>query len=138
MTVGSLNLESGTGGVAAGIVKETPTGSPLWAAGITNVGAGYAYSINVAPGLAGGVYLLGNYINTNLLGTNVLADDGNGSIFLASFNAGGTNLWVKTFGGTNGNYVELNQLASDAAGNVTFAGQFGRRAADDWHQQLRG
>jgi hypothetical protein len=125
VTVGSLNLESGSGGVAAGIVKETPTGSPLWAAGITNVGAGYAYSINVAPGLAGGVYLLGNYINTNLLGTNVLADDGNGSIFLASFNAGGTNLWVKTFGGANGNYVELNQFASDAAGNVTFAGQFG-------------
>jgi hypothetical protein len=125
MTVGSLDLESGSGGVAAGIVKETPTGSPLWAAGITNEGAGYAYSVNVAPGLAGGVYLLGNYINTNQLGTNVLADDGNGSIFLASFNAGGTNLWVKTFGGTNGNYIELNQLAADAAGNVTFAGQFG-------------
>lgn len=125
MTVGSINLESGAGGDGAAIVKETPTGSPLWAAGITNEGAGYAYSLNVAPGLAGGAYLVGSYTDTNWLGTNVLADDGNGSIFLASFNAGGTNLWVKTFGNTNSSYINLNQLTADSAGNVTFAGQFG-------------
>jgi hypothetical protein len=83
MTIGSLNLESGSGGDAAAIVKQTSTGSPLWVATITNNGAGSAYALSVAPAPGGGVYLAGNYYGANWLGTNKLTDAGGGDLFLA-------------------------------------------------------
>ena len=48
-TVGSSNLNSGTGGDAAAIVKQSPTGAPLWAVGITNNGTGSSFALCVAP-----------------------------------------------------------------------------------------
>jgi hypothetical protein len=125
MTVGSQNLESGPGGDAAAIVKVTPTGSPLWAVGITNNGNASSYALSVAPAPGGGAYLSGNYTGNNWLGTNELVDNGNGNIFVASFSSSGSNLWVKTFGSTNGDFMELNLLAADPAGNVTLSALFG-------------
>jgi hypothetical protein len=125
MTVGAQNLESGPGGDAAAIVKVTPTGSPLWAVGITNKGNASSYALNVAPAPGGGAYLAGNYTGNNWLGTNELLDNGNGNIFVASFNSSGSNLWVKTFGSTNGDFMLLNELVADPAGNVTISGLFG-------------
>jgi hypothetical protein len=125
MTVGSVNWESGPGGDAAAIVKQSSTGAPLWAVGITNNGNANSYAVCVAPAPNGGVYLAGNYTGTNWLGTNALADNGNGNIFVAAFTAGGSNLWVKTFGGTNADFMLVNSLASDPAGNVTLSALLG-------------
>jgi hypothetical protein len=124
-TVGSSNLNSGTGGDAAAIVKQSPTGSPLWAVGITNNGSGSSYAQSVAPAPGGGVYLAGNYSGNNWLGTNQLTDTGGGDIFLCHFDANGSNIWVKTFGSPNGDFVLINSLASDPSGNVTLTGLFG-------------
>ncbi len=124
-TVGSATLDSGTGGDAAAIVKVTPTGSPLWAAGITNNGSGSSSSYSIAPGPGGGAYISGDFGGANWLGTNRLTDNGGGDIFVARFDANGSNLWVKTFGGTNTDFTLLNCLASDSAGNVTFSGLLG-------------
>ena len=124
MTNGMTNLDSGPGGGAA-IVKQSPTGAPLWAAAITNNGNGSAQAYCVAPAPGGGVYLSGDFSGTNWLGTNRLIDAGNGDIFLARFDANGSNLWVKTFGGTNTDFVVLNTLAADPSGNVTFAALLG-------------
>lgn len=125
MTNGITNFDSGTGGDAAAIVKQSSIGTPLWAAAITNNGSGSAQAYCVAPAPGGGVYLSGNYAGPNWLGTQPLADAGNGDIFIARFDAGGTNLWVKTFGGTNADFVVLNTLTADQAGNVTLSGLVG-------------
>jgi hypothetical protein len=122
---GSTYLNSGTGGDAAAIVKQSPTGAPLWAVGITNKGVGNSYGECVAPAPGGGVYLSGDYNGTNFLGTNQLTDPGNGAIFLARFDSTGSNLWVKTFGTTNGNFTLLNSLTADPSGNVTLSGLLG-------------
>ncbi|HEY1788983.1 MAG TPA: LamG-like jellyroll fold domain-containing protein [Verrucomicrobiae bacterium] len=121
MTVGTVNWESGPGGDAAAIVKQSPTGVPLWAVGITNTGNGSSYGLCVAPATNGGVYLAGNYNGTNWLGTNQLSGNiyGNGNVFVADFDANGSNLWVRTFGATNNCFMDINSLAADPAGNVT-------------------
>jgi hypothetical protein len=124
MTVGTQNLVSGSGGDAAAVVKQTAAGQPLWAAGITNNGAGSAYGEDVALAPAGGVYLSGNFTGTNWLGTNQLTDNGGGDIFVSRFDASGSNLWLRTFGSTNGDFTLINSLASDASGNVTLSGLF--------------
>jgi hypothetical protein len=123
-TVGALNLNS-SGTNAAAVVKQSPTGAALWAVAITNNGAGNssAYGVAAAPG--GGVYLAGDVLGTNWIGTNQLTDNGNGDIFLARFTADGSNLWVKTFGGASGDFMLINSLASDPSGNVTLSGLLG-------------
>jgi hypothetical protein len=123
-TFGTNNLNSGANEAAA-VVKQSLAGAPLWAAGITNNGAGNssAYSVAAAPG--GGVYVAGDYSGSNWLGTNKLTDLGNGDIFIARFDANGSNDWVKTFGGTNTDLVLMNSLASDPNGNVTLSGLLG-------------
>jgi hypothetical protein len=125
VTVGGVDWESGPGGDGAAIVKETPGGSPFWVVGITNEGNASSYALNVAAAPGGGAYLLGNYFGNNWLGTNELLDNGNGNMFLASFNANGSNLWVKTFGTTNVDFTQLNCLAADPAGNVTVSALLG-------------
>lgn len=124
----AINLNSGTGGDAAAIVKQAPNGAALWAVGITNNGSGTSYAECVAPNPDGGAYLAGNYSGDNWLGTNHLVDAGNGDMFVARFNANGSNLWVKTFGGTNSDFLIINSLASDPSGNVTFSGLVGAGA----------
>ena len=125
MTIGNQSLVSGSGGDAAAVVKQTATGLPLWGVGITNSGVGSSYGENVALAPGGGVYLSGNFSGTNWLGTNQLTDNGNGDIFLARFDAGGSNLWLKTVGTTNGDFMLINSMVSDSSGNVTLSGLFG-------------
>ncbi len=123
-TIGTNYLNSGTNNATA-IVKRSPTGAPLWAVGITNNGGGNASAFSVALAPGGGVYLAGDNSGNNWLGTNKLADAGNGDIFVARFDANGSNLWVKTFGGTNTDFTLINSLASDPNGNVTMSGLLG-------------
>ncbi len=121
----TVNLITGTNGDAAAIVKQTPTGPALWVVGITNNGTGSSYAECVAPHPDGGAYLGGNYNGNNWLGTNRLVDAGSGDMFVARFTPNGSNLWVKTFGGTNSDFLIINSLASDPSGNVTFSGLVG-------------
>jgi hypothetical protein len=125
LTNGTLNFDSGTGGDAAAVVKQSPTGAPLWAVAITNNGTGSAQAYCVATAPGGGVYVTGDFNGTNWLGTNRLTDAGGGDIFLVRFDANGSNLWVKTFGSTNLDFVVLNTLTADPAGNVTFSALLG-------------
>ncbi|HTR41830.1 MAG TPA: LamG domain-containing protein [Pseudomonadales bacterium] len=125
MAVGSLELNSGPNDAAA-IVKQAQDGTTLWAVGITNNGNGAgAYAECVAPAPGGGVYLAGNYHGDNWLNTNHLTDAGGGDMFVASFDGNGSNRWVKTFGGTNTDFLIINSLASDPSGNVAFCGLVG-------------
>ena len=123
-TVGSLNLNS-SGTNAAAVVKQSPAGAALWAVAITNTGAGNSSAFGVAAAPGGGVYLAGDVLGTNWIGTNQLTDHGNGDIFLARFDGNGSNLWVRNFGGTNTDFTIINSLAADPSGNVTVLGLLG-------------
>ena len=125
MTNGITNMDSGPGGDGAAVVKQSSTGVPLWAVAITNNGSGSARAYCVAPAPGGGVYMSGDYSGTNWLGANQFTDAGNGDIFIARFDANGSNLWLKTFGGTNTDFLVLNTLIADPAGDVTIAGLLG-------------
>ncbi len=125
MTFGSENLNSGPGGDAAAITKQGPTGTPLWAEAITNNGGGNSFADSVALAPGGGIYVSGDYNGANWLGATPLTDAGGGDIFLAYFLGNGTNVWVKTFGGTNEDFTLINCLAADTNGNVTLMGLLG-------------
>ncbi len=122
---GPATITPGSGGDAAAIFKQTPTGLAIWGAALTNNGSGHSVGLCVALDPSGGVYLLGNFTGTNWLGTNKVVDNGNGSIFVARFNASGSNLWIKAFGTTNGSFTGINGLVADPSGNVTATAVFG-------------
>ena len=122
--IGTNTVIAGGGGNAAAIVKQSSTGDMLWFAAITNGGNGHARAQSVASAPGDGVYVAGNFVGTNWLGTNTLVDAGSGSIFLACFDAGGSNVWVKTISGSGGMFTSINCLVSDPSGNITLSGVF--------------
>ena len=107
---------------AAVIVKQTAAKATLWVVTITNKGNGSAYAQDIAPAPGGGVYAAGSFSGTNWLGNTLLQDAGQGTVFLARFDAAGNLVWVQTINTTGGSYVPLNCLAADPAGNVTLGG----------------
>jgi RHS repeat-associated protein len=123
-TIGTNTVIAGSGEYAAAIVKQSPAGDTLWFGAITNGGNGHARAQTVASAPGDGVYVAGSFVGTNWLGTNALIDAGSGSIFLARFDASGSNVWLKGIGGTSGLFTVLNCLASDPAGNATLSGVF--------------
>jgi len=120
-TFGTNSLISINGNSGASILKQTAAGVPLWGRCVTNNGNGSSYSQCVVIAPSNGCYISGGIFGTNWLGTNLLVDTAGGSTFLARFDANGSNLWVRTISGTNGNFSEYHRLASDPAGNVTLS-----------------
>jgi hypothetical protein len=106
------------GNYAAVIVKQTAAKAALWVVSITNNGNGSAFAEEVAPAPGGGVYAAGRFSGTNWLGSALLQDSGQGTFFLARLDADGNLLWIRTVSNAD---PFLNDLAADAAGNVTLA-----------------
>ncbi len=123
VTFGSTNVDSGAGGDAAALVKQSTNGTALWIAAITNNGTGNAAAYCVAPNTDGGAFLAGDYSGSNFLGSTALPFANEG-MFLGRFSSGGSNVWLKTLGVTNGGFITQNCLASDPSGNVTLAALF--------------
>jgi hypothetical protein len=120
---GTNGVMSINGETAAFIVKQTAAKAGLWVAAVTNNGNGNAYANEIAPAPGGGVYAAGAFYGTNWLGANLLEDAGQGTIFLARFDANGNTVWIQTISATNGAGANLSSLVADPSGNVTFAGQ---------------
>ena len=126
----ATNYDSPNGTYSADIIKQTDTGSLLWAVAITNNGSGHSEAYGIAPAPGGGIYVAGNFNGTDWLGTNQIVDLSQGpynytnSVFLARFDANGNTLWVRTISGTNYGLTEFNELVADPAGNVTLSGLF--------------
>jgi hypothetical protein len=119
---GTIEIRNPNGGYAAVIVKQTAAGAGLWLAAVTNDGNGSAYAQDIALAPGGGVYAAGVFSGTNWLGNTLLQDSGQGTLFLARFDADGNTVWLQTVSATNGAFVPLNCLAADPSGNVTLAG----------------
>jgi len=101
---------------AAIIVKQTAAKATLWVASITNNGDGNAYAEDIAPAPGGGVYAAGSFSGTNWLGNTLLEDSGQGTYFLAKFDANGNTDWIQT---ASNSFPFLNDLVADPSGNVT-------------------
>jgi hypothetical protein len=107
---------------SAVIVKQTAAKATAWVVSITNNGNGNAYAEEIAPAPGGGVYAAGNFSGTNWLGKTLLEDSGEGTYFLAQFDANGNTVWIQT---VSNSFPFLNGLAADPAGNVTAVVQAG-------------
>lgn len=66
----------------------------------------YDYGYGIVNDPAGNVYVAGKYeMDANFSGTTLL-DRGNHDIYIAKYTAGGTLEWIKTAGGTLGDYAQ--------------------------------
>jgi hypothetical protein len=66
----------------------------------------YDYGYGVVTDPAGNIYVAGKYeMNANFSGT-ILPDQGNHDIYIAKYSAAGTLDWIKTAGGTLGDYAQ--------------------------------
>jgi hypothetical protein len=113
---GTNEIRNANGGCAAVIVKQTAAKTTLWVVAITNNGSAYAEEVAPAPG--GGVYAAGQFSGTNWLGATLLKDSGEGTFFLARFDANGNWVWIQTISNAG---PFLNDLVADPSGNVTLA-----------------
>ncbi|MBC8094713.1 MAG: hypothetical protein H7Y43_02765 [Akkermansiaceae bacterium] len=122
--IGTNTYVSLDGDYSSLIVKQTATGTPIWARSVTNNGQGSSYTRQIALAPNNGIYISGTIFGTNWLGTNALVDIGGASLYIARLDAAGTVLWIKTLGGTNTVFNGFQQMVSDPAGNVTLSALF--------------
>jgi hypothetical protein len=81
--------------------------------------------LGTASDNSGNLYVIGWYSSATItFGTITLTNPGigTGDVFLVKYDASGTALWAKTFGGTDGDIG--NGIATDAAGNVYITGWY--------------
>lgn len=120
-TIGAQTFISANAAYETELVKQTATGTLIWALAMTNNGNGNSNPEAVAPAPGDGIYVLGNFSGTNWFGTNKLVDVGGTSVYLARFDANGNTLWVRTITSTNYIFTGFNCVAADPAGNVTIS-----------------
>ncbi len=100
------------------LAKYNAAAEPLWSrslgAGNTDVG----YSLGIDP--SGNVFVTGFFVGTVNFGTKVCASAGGPDIFLAKYDANGSQLWAECFGGTGTDSGQ--SLVADAFGNVFVTG----------------
>lgn len=109
-------LGAADGGVDQGLVM----GSTLVAKRFG--GAGNESGQALATDAAGNVYLTGQMLSTLNLGGGLLEPVGSDDFFVAKYDANGTHLWSKRFGGPGSDFT--NAIALDKSGNVWVTGSF--------------
>jgi hypothetical protein len=125
---GSFNgtVDFGGGGLASTgqddvfLAKFDSGGIHQWSQGFGGTLGDFGNGVAVDP--TGGVFLIGTYIGTIDLGGGVLTGAGNTEIFLAKYQANGTHVWSRRFGGTSGD--QGLGVDTDSAGNVVVTGGF--------------
>ena len=118
---GSDTLICANDAFESAFLKQTVTGTAIWGRAITNNGNGSSFPQCLATAPGDGCYVLGACFGTNWLGTNMLVGPSGGCTYLARFDANGSNVWIRTIVGTNGNFPTYHSLVSDPAGNVTLS-----------------
>lgn len=92
----------------------------------TSFGNNYSETIKgVTTDAAGNVYVVGHYDSYLTIGATTLGTSSafsNQEVFIAKFTAAGVLSWVRSVGGATDDYG--NDIAVDAAGNVTVVGSF--------------
>lgn len=105
------------------LAKYSAAGQLLWVRGFG--GAGFDVVNAVAVDTNGNAYVVGNFEGTASFGSAVLNNTSASSfadVFVAKFDAGGTNVWARGLGVAASSDLG-NAVALDGAGNVLVAGQ---------------
>ncbi len=102
------------------IAKYNANGVHQWSKRVGGVSPEQSYGI--AVDLSGNVVVAGFFQGTANFGGADLVSAGANDIFVARYNASGTHLWSKRFGGTSNDLA--NGVATDNSGNVVVTGQF--------------
>jgi|GEM_PF-1407407 len=105
------------------LAKHNPAGALLWVRRMGGAGFDTVNAVAVDP--SGNCYLTGAFENVASFGTNALTNANASSFsdgFVAKFDAGGTNVWVRAVG-TRDLHDTGHAVALDGAGNVFVAGQ---------------
>ncbi|HBZ67706.1 MAG TPA: hypothetical protein DEO70_12795 [Bacteroidales bacterium] len=96
LTIGSTTLTS-SGANDIFLTKYSRYGEPVWAVQAGGTQDDQSYSIHINP--AGQTIIAGSFIGTAQFGLNSITSAGAGDIFVAAFNADGTNAWATRAGG---------------------------------------
>lgn len=111
--------------IVAGIttVSQSQTINWQWARGAGSTGAEIAEASVLDA--SGNLYVVGWYTSASInFGTTTLINPGagTGDMYITKYDAAGTVLWAKTFGGADGEVG--NCIAADASGNIYVSGWF--------------
>jgi PKD repeat protein len=102
------------------VITVTVVTSSTWANQISGLGSQTVYAIKTDS--AGNVYAAGTFNNTTAWGSTSVTSAGLSDGFIAKYSSAGAVLWVRPFGGTNGESV--NDIVLDHAGNIDVTGGF--------------
>ena len=118
-TFGATTLTA-TGGRDIFVAKLNSSGAFVWASSAGGSWGSYGQSIAVDS--KGDSYITGYYIGTATFGSTTLTDKGQGDIFVAKLNSGGTFAWAAAAGGAAGNFGQ--SIAVDGKGNSYVTGYY--------------
>ena len=99
-------------GITFGQIFDWGKAEGLWA---------YDYGYGITTDLYGNVYVTGKYEQQALFSGTTLNTRGNHDIFVAKYNSNGNLIWVKTAGGTMGDYG--TSISSDGQSYIYVAGE---------------
>ncbi|MBI3502269.1 MAG: T9SS type A sorting domain-containing protein [Bacteroidetes bacterium] len=123
ITFGSTTLTN-TGFDNIFIVKYDANGNALWAKSAGGTGAFSVVGFSASANAAGNVFVTGGFGGspTVTFGSTTLTNSGGGDVFVAKYDSGGNVVWVKSVGGTGGDYG--NSVSADTSGDVFVTGRF--------------
>ena len=119
VTIGSTTLNS-AGSNDTFVAKYDTSGTVQWATSIGGTGSDVGYGI--ATDSAGNVYVTGKYVGSVTIGSTTLNSAGSDDVFVAKYDASGTDQWARSIGGTGSEYGQA--IATDSAGNVYVFGYY--------------
>jgi hypothetical protein len=116
---GSLATVTSAGSSDAFFVQYNSSGVEQWS---KTIGAnGFDSATDIAAD-ASGIYLLGVFNNTVIIGTDTLISKGSSDIFIAKYNASGAAQWARRGGSTNADIP--SSISLDASSNVLVTGNY--------------
>lgn len=102
------------------LAKYDTSGNFIWAKKGGGSGDDIGYDVSVNSN--GEIVCTGQFQSTGTFGSNSVHSNGNLDMFIAAFNSSGTNLWVRSGGGSGADVG--NKISHDHAGNLFVGGTF--------------
>lgn len=124
-TLGALVVtNSGTAGETYDgyVAKLDAAGTPVWLKRIGGTSTADQYPRRVAVDASGNIYVIGGFVGSTTVGATTLSASGSQDVMVIKFDASGTPVWFKKFGGNMDDTA--NAITVDSAGNVFIAGRF--------------